>query len=311
MITNTIINNIQIYIKNIHIRYEDKYSIMNKVVSFGIYLKEFRAETVDAEGRPNFLNAEEKIVYKMGTLTGFNVYWNSNSKKNSLIIQQKEFDKNRDFCVNFLKESIDTGQILGVQFDKFLEKNLSLESRLTLRRSIDVSQPKIIFQSSVNAIELLFQRSQYKNIIAIVDVYSLLNVHKQFVKYRPQAIENAKDAHEKVRLYWQYVFTATAESKWRSYKCDRMLMHWSKYKMYIEKYRDKLRLSFEKKTVPEQAIKDLQDLEKDLTLESILDAREYCYDELQVRMLLNIDNSRHLDLIIKSLILKFAHFNIR
>ena len=139
MITNTIINNIQVYIKNIHIRYEDKYSIKNKVVSFGLYFKEFRAETVDEEGRPNFLNADEKIVYKMGTLNGFNIYWNCNSnKEDSLIIQQKEFDKNRDFCVKFLKESIDTGQILNVPFDRFLEKNLDLESKLTLRRNIDV-----------------------------------------------------------------------------------------------------------------------------------------------------------------------------
>ena len=99
MITNTIINNIQVYIKNIHIRYEDKYSIKNKIVSFGIFLKEFRAETVDAEGNPNFLNADEKLINKNGSLSGFNVYWNCNSIKDSLIVQQKEFEKNRDYCV--------------------------------------------------------------------------------------------------------------------------------------------------------------------------------------------------------------------
>ena len=104
-ITNTIINNIQIYLKNIHIRYEDNYSIKNKNVSFGLFLKEFKAETVDAEGRRNFLNAEEKIIYKQGILNGFNLYWNadnSHTHKDSLIIQQKEFSgglKDRSYCV--------------------------------------------------------------------------------------------------------------------------------------------------------------------------------------------------------------------
>ncbi len=36
---DTIINNIQIYIKNVHIRYEDKHSLPGKILSFGIYIK--------------------------------------------------------------------------------------------------------------------------------------------------------------------------------------------------------------------------------------------------------------------------------
>ncbi len=247
---------------------------------------------MDAEGKPNFLNAEEKIVYKMGTLTGFNVYWNCNSHKDCLIIQQKEFDKNRDFCVQFLKESIDTGQILDVDFDKFLEKNLNLDSRLTLRRSIDVSQPKIIFQSSVNAIEFLFQRTQYKNIIAIVDIYSQLNVHKQFVKYRPQAIQTTTDKRLKCRLYWQFLFVATAESRWRHYKCERILRHWRDYKEYLGKYQQKLQLTSEKKPVPEQDLKYLQKLEQNLTLESIMDARSYCNDKLRVNTIVKLSFNR-------------------
>jgi vacuolar protein sorting-associated protein 13A/C len=85
---DTIINNIQIYIKNIHIRYEDKHSIPNKIISFGLYFKEFKAETVDANGKPNFLNAEEKTIFKKGSLLGFNIYWNVGEDRSSLISLQ-------------------------------------------------------------------------------------------------------------------------------------------------------------------------------------------------------------------------------
>lgn len=93
---DTIINNIQIYVKNVHIRYEDKHSIKNKTISFGIFLKEFKAETVDSNGKPNFLNAEEKIVYKLGSLTGFNIYWNCGDKKDCLISTQSDFQPKKD-----------------------------------------------------------------------------------------------------------------------------------------------------------------------------------------------------------------------
>ena len=53
----------------------------------------------------------------------------------------------------------------------------------------------------------------------------MLNVHKGFVKYRPQEIETIKDKRIKAVLLWKYIFTATAETRWRSFKLDRMLKH--------------------------------------------------------------------------------------
>jgi vacuolar protein sorting-associated protein 13A/C len=97
-VQDTIINNIQIYIRNVHIRYEDKFSIKNKVISFGLYLSEFRAETVDASGKPNFLNADEKIIFKLGSLTGFNLYWNSIDLVDTLISVRPEINnKDKEF----------------------------------------------------------------------------------------------------------------------------------------------------------------------------------------------------------------------
>lgn len=72
--------------KNIHIRYEDKHSIANKIISFGLYFKEFKTETVDVDGKPNFLTSDEKTIYKKGSLVGFNSYWNYGEDKSSLVI---------------------------------------------------------------------------------------------------------------------------------------------------------------------------------------------------------------------------------
>ena len=172
-----------------HIRYEDKHSIKNKIISFGMYLNEFKAETVDANGKPNFMNADEKIIYKIGNLTGFNVYWNciNDLSLNNLISTRQEFTKDttKEYVWKLLKDSINSGQLFETKFSTFMNNNLDLNTRLTLRRSYqkeELQLPKITFQSSVSAIEFIFLRVQYKSILEIIDYYSMLNINKKYVK---------------------------------------------------------------------------------------------------------------------------------
>ena len=279
--TDTFINNIQIYIKNVHIRYEDKYSLKGKCITFGIYMKEFRAETVDADGKANFMNADEKIVYKLGELKGFNVYWNCTNNTDCFLTTKKDFNpKNDKTWVVHLRESIESRQIFGTKFESFIENNLDLENRLTLRRSNlkkDMHMPKITFQSSVNAIDFVFQRIQYKTILEVVDYYSLLNVHKRYVKYRP------KDGKKKnLKLWWRYTLTALAETTWRTYQRERMVVYFKQYKAYMLLYERKLLVTAQKKELTPEELTELDRLEHFLTLESILDVRNLCKERVQV-----------------------------
>lgn len=76
------------------------YSI-GKTISFGVYLKEFITQTVDEKSQPYFSQADDKIIYKVGQLKGFNVYWNCDiNDSSSLMIEKPEFkaNKDKDFC---------------------------------------------------------------------------------------------------------------------------------------------------------------------------------------------------------------------
>jgi hypothetical protein len=55
---------------------------------------------VDENGKSNFLNAAEKIIYKSGILKGFNFYWNSGDPKESLIVEQKNYKNDDVWTVN-------------------------------------------------------------------------------------------------------------------------------------------------------------------------------------------------------------------
>ena len=54
------------------------------------------------------------------------------------------------------------------------------------------------------------------------------------------------------------------------------------YVEYIDKYLKKLQITFDNKVITDKDLKYLEKLEKDLTLESILDAREYANEKFKV-----------------------------
>lgn len=63
-------------------------------------MRDFKAETVDASGKPIFSSADAKIIYKVGKLTGFNIYWNCSNNTDALITPTLETDKNENWAVN-------------------------------------------------------------------------------------------------------------------------------------------------------------------------------------------------------------------
>ena len=244
------------------------------------------------------MNADEKIVYKLGLLTGFNVYWNCANNQDGFLTTKPDFNpKNDKTWVVHLRDSIETRKIFNTKFENFIEDNLNLENRLTLRRSNQKNEahlPKITFASSVNAIDFCFQRIQYKTILELVDCYSLLNVHKKFVKYRPK--ESKKNAPKNFKLWWRYIFTSFAETTLRSQNKERMLQHWRSYKNYLNKYEEKLVINIiKKKEISPKEAAELELLEKFLTLESILDVRALCKERLRIKYGVDIDKGNKLE----------------
>lgn len=76
-----IIDNIQVTIKNIHVRYEDE---ITKNYSFGVTLEELKIYTVNRHGEPEFIDRTKKEyqnepLRKKLILSEFGVYWNEKS----------------------------------------------------------------------------------------------------------------------------------------------------------------------------------------------------------------------------------------
>jgi vacuolar protein sorting-associated protein 13A/C len=76
-----IINNLQIFVDGIHIRYEDDQANPEQPFAFGITLEHFHAQSTDGNWNPTFLKLKEEIQHKLVTLKNLAVYWDTPADK--------------------------------------------------------------------------------------------------------------------------------------------------------------------------------------------------------------------------------------
>ena len=64
-LVDTIVNNIQISIKSIHVRYEDKVTNPDHPFAFGVMLKGLSAETTNSQWQPMQVDGDATQVHKV------------------------------------------------------------------------------------------------------------------------------------------------------------------------------------------------------------------------------------------------------
>ncbi|KAJ2809144.1 Vacuolar protein sorting-associated protein 13 [Coemansia guatemalensis] len=72
-----IVDNLQIVIKNIHVRYEDNISNPEHMFAVGASLGELSAVSTDEEWRETFLHDSGSVIHKLLKLAQFSVYWDT------------------------------------------------------------------------------------------------------------------------------------------------------------------------------------------------------------------------------------------
>ncbi|RYG99035.1 hypothetical protein EON65_50740 [archaeon] len=80
--TSLILDNIEVSLEKVHLRYEDCHSIPGTIFAAGITLESFTLSTCDDNWQPAFIkksNKPDAYVNKLATLNNFGFYWEPNS----------------------------------------------------------------------------------------------------------------------------------------------------------------------------------------------------------------------------------------
>ncbi|KAM0749832.1 hypothetical protein T439DRAFT_348604 [Meredithblackwellia eburnea MCA 4105] len=210
-LTTKVIDNLQVEVRNIHIRYEDKLSVPGHPFAVGFTLAGFSAVSTDEFWRPAFVTNSRAGIHKLAKLESLAVYFDTDSESlagypiNEAIAKFNELIARKDRTPEH----------------QFILKPVSGEGRLILNKKVDGETPKMDVELLFQELGFALDADQYRDALSMVDLFHFYTRQREYRKFRPpQALidENRNKAlwrfaldairtevHEKNRKWsWKY-----------------------------------------------------------------------------------------------------------
>ncbi|KAK0465028.1 vacuolar protein sorting-associated protein 13 [Desarmillaria tabescens] len=170
-----VINNLQVTVKNIHIRYEDKLSVPGHPFAAGLTLAGFEAVSVDEEWQPVFIESTAGAIHKLANLQSLAVYFDTDSSSIAGLPPNESIRKFHDMIAS------------GVQSaeHQFILKPVSGEGRVVVNHRVDNHTPRFDLQLLFDEIGVALDDHQYRDVISLLDMYHVYIRQHQYRKYRP------------------------------------------------------------------------------------------------------------------------------
>ncbi|XP_066252738.1 intermembrane lipid transfer protein Vps13 isoform X1 [Euwallacea similis] len=258
-----VIKNAQVYIKNIHIRYEDKVTHPGRPFAIGVTLAELIVESTDANWKKAIVEEVDKI-YKIVHLECLAVYWNCSSTVYStmnpatLVAQMKKDIASKDNSLS------NYTYILGP---------LTAGARLRMNQK-PMSDPRPysipIYHLNLDMGRLFIgiSKAQYRDIIALADSMDRMAKGVIYRKYRPNV---PYKGHSK--QWWQFAYKCVLEGEVRRVHNNWNWQHMLGHRKMGREYGDLLRKNIKNACSPSEKV-CLEECERKLDITSIVIIRQ-------------------------------------
>ncbi|KAG9019286.1 hypothetical protein FRB90_004293 [Tulasnella sp. 427] len=179
--TQRIADNLQVYVKNIHIRYEDDVSCPGHPFAAGITLGSFQVETTDKNWIQAFITEKLQSIelHKLAQLKSLSAYFDTDEKSISGLSVE---DSKATFKSLISAEGRNPNH-------QYILRPVSGEARLIFNRRVTSTIPR--FDASVTFDDLSFNLddAQYRDAISMLDMYHFFTRQAQYRRFRPSAEE--------------------------------------------------------------------------------------------------------------------------
>ena len=167
-LVNKIVDNLQITIRNIHVRFEDRSTGIP--LSIGLSLEELSALSTDSDWNPCFIEESTGVTRKLTTLKSLSMYWNTNSES------ARESDDLLDFMAKATSTTIKEFQ--------YILRPVSGVGHITLNK--DPSEPATNAQLVFEDLGFVFDNEQYRDIILVAEEFRKYQQIMEYVRLRPK-----------------------------------------------------------------------------------------------------------------------------
>ncbi|XP_023292594.2 vacuolar protein sorting-associated protein 13 [Lucilia cuprina] len=228
------INNIQVKIANVHIRYEDN-SKIGRPFAFGITLNNFEIFTTDANWQKCFVDGVIRHVFKLASLDCLSVYMNCNA---DTYATRSENEIKELFRSNIASKTKTPSQY------SFLLGPISSVAKLLLnsdpnRDSPPFTIPKTDLTLEMEKLNIGVTSTQFQLIVGLLDDMNQFQLAVPYRKYRPYN----KSYKGNARIWWKFAIHSVLEEqvrkKNRSWTWEHIKEHRELCKTYAEAHKER------------------------------------------------------------------------
>ncbi|ROT38314.1 vacuolar protein sorting-associated protein [Sodiomyces alkalinus F11] len=190
-----IVDNLQVTVKNIHIRYEDSLSAPGHPFAIGLTLQEFSAVSTDGKWTPTFIQGTAKSTHKLAKLGALAMYWNTDAE---LFGPGRENDPDgkpplpHDEMVHTFKSMIG-GTDQAMPDHQYILRPVSGQAKIILDKTGEVHAPKVKASLLFEEIGLVLDDDQYRDGLMMVDLFHYFIRHQEYKKLQPKAVSPKED----------------------------------------------------------------------------------------------------------------------
>ncbi|XP_062531261.1 intermembrane lipid transfer protein VPS13A isoform X2 [Bombyx mori] len=264
-----IVNNIQIYVRNVHVRYEDSISSKDGPLACGLCLQSLSIETTNSKWKPSVTAQNASTVYQMMRVESLSLYWNptattldDNETANITPVQYYTWK-------HYMITGLDKFSMHREDFE-FLIKPVTCKVKVLINRSGEARVPRLLLDAVLQDSALQLSRRQYLSIENLIDSFARIKLNRKYRHLHP-GVPLSND----IKKWWRYAFNVVVEQRVRPYTWGAIKKHRDNYNIYKQTYKSTLR------SPNDTELKlDLQKCEDSLPIISVVIAREQAKFEL-------------------------------
>ncbi|KND86587.1 Vacuolar protein sorting-associated protein 13 [Tolypocladium ophioglossoides CBS 100239] len=190
-----IVDNLQVTVKNIHIRYEDSISAPGHPFALGLTLEEFSAVSTDGQWKPTIIQDSTAVTHKLATLGALAVYWNTDSElfgSGREAESAPEKDMPHQDMVDKFRSMVGKANA-ATSNHQFILKPVNGQAKIELDKSGDIHAPKFKANLLFEEIGLVLDDHQYRDALMMVDLFHYFIRHQEYKALQPKGVRPKED----------------------------------------------------------------------------------------------------------------------
>ncbi|CAH1406539.1 unnamed protein product [Nezara viridula] len=236
-IASTFIKNIEVKIKNIHLRFEDRISHAGQNFSFGITLSSLEVKTVPPWGET--VRDPLNLVFKELTISWLCFYWNSND----ILFQLTSLNKKKEMEQKF-REGVGSLSNVPPEY-RYLLGPINAKSNLRINMhpesdGTNFAIPKFSLSFDLEGLLICMTKEQYQDLILFLETLSFMKTASLYRKFRPDVMTYKGNA----KIWWQFAYKCVTDDinrKKKNWDWNHIKMHRDKFREYVKAYANKLK----------------------------------------------------------------------